>query len=228
MKTNNMENSRGKGRKSKSNWKQKEKSNTDSVGEIDEETELISPNDRGRPSGHLATTVTLVGNIVDMQGSLDQGGVEKGREEERTDKKDTRDGIEASEGTKHDDECEKGEATEKDSKDSENSVDSVERKESNGETVLAAEDEEAEEQEQEQVLEGEGLEEVEVVSEGTASLVKGAKNTGIAEMEEDCESRRIDTSKGEKEGTCSYRLRIDCVSVAFQLKSNTFVVATFS
>lgn len=83
MRTNGMENSRGKSRKVKANVKPKSsggngaKTSTDQLEVEDNETRLLSPVERAR-AGHLATTpVTPAGNIVDMQGSLDQGTPDK-------------------------------------------------------------------------------------------------------------------------------------------------------
>lgn len=84
MRTNGMENTHSKNRKHKSYTKQKLKSPTDSVD--DKETHILSSVDRIR-AGHLASTpVSAVGNIVDMQGSLDHGVADK-NEEERNDSK---------------------------------------------------------------------------------------------------------------------------------------------
>lgn len=72
MRTNGIENSRPKSRKIKTNQKQpKAKVNNDDLDESDTK-DLLSPVERIRDS-HLATTpITPAGNIVDMQGSLDQ------------------------------------------------------------------------------------------------------------------------------------------------------------
>ena len=90
MRTNGMENSRGKSRKSKINGKQKPlsvsgtKQSVDSVDIDEPEVRLLSPVERVRAS-HLATTpVTPAGNIVDMQGSLDQSTPDKSGEEAAT------------------------------------------------------------------------------------------------------------------------------------------------
>lgn len=80
MRTNSIENSRTKSRKIKNQSKQKVYVNTDEVDET-ETKELLSPVDRVR-AGHLATTpVTPAGNIVDMQGSLNQSTPEKPEDE---------------------------------------------------------------------------------------------------------------------------------------------------
>ncbi|XP_031779125.1 Golgi-specific brefeldin A-resistance guanine nucleotide exchange factor 1 isoform X2 [Nasonia vitripennis] len=71
MRTGNMENTRNKSKKSsKIHLKPKSKSN---LNEIDDpEAQLLSPVERVKVS-HLATTpITPAGNIVDMQGSLNQ------------------------------------------------------------------------------------------------------------------------------------------------------------
>ncbi|XP_043279451.1 Golgi-specific brefeldin A-resistance guanine nucleotide exchange factor 1 [Venturia canescens] len=87
MRTNGMENSRGKLRKGKNVGKQKSLGggvNKQTVDQNDEESEtrLLSPVDRAR-ADHLATTPVIpVGNIVDMQGSLDHGAPDKPNEEE--------------------------------------------------------------------------------------------------------------------------------------------------
>ena len=86
MRTNNMENSRSKNRRNKSHSKQKARQNTDSVGDNESQhIDIPSPTDRVRP-GCLTTPVTSVGNIVDMQGSLDQGSAEKAEEEKNENK----------------------------------------------------------------------------------------------------------------------------------------------
>ncbi|XP_017767139.1 PREDICTED: Golgi-specific brefeldin A-resistance guanine nucleotide exchange factor 1 [Eufriesea mexicana] len=76
MRTNGMESNRSKNRRNKSHFKQKAKQSTESIGE----NQLPSPTDRVR-SSCLTTPVNSVGNIVDMQGSLDQGSIEKADEE---------------------------------------------------------------------------------------------------------------------------------------------------
>lgn len=86
-----MESGRSKNRRNKNHLKQKAKASSDNVG--DSESQLQSPVDRVRPS-HLATTpVATAGNIVDMQGALDQGAAEKADEEKNVnkDKKDPND-----------------------------------------------------------------------------------------------------------------------------------------
>lgn len=86
MRTNNMENSRSKNRRNKSHSKQKARQNTDSAGDIESQhIDIPSPTDRVRP-GCLTTPVTSAGNIVDMQGSLDQGSAEKAEEEKNENK----------------------------------------------------------------------------------------------------------------------------------------------
>jgi hypothetical protein len=70
MRTGNMESTRSKSKKNKINLKPKIKSNLDEID--DAETQLLSPVERTKVN-HLATTpVTPAGNIVDMQGSLNQ------------------------------------------------------------------------------------------------------------------------------------------------------------
>lgn len=79
MRTNSIENTRGKNRKHKSYTKQKSKSTTD---DIDEKEPMISSSVDKIRTGHLATTpVSPVGNIVDMQGSLNHGSVDKNEDE---------------------------------------------------------------------------------------------------------------------------------------------------
>lgn len=73
-----MENTRSKNRKHKSYTKQKSKSTTD---DIDEKENISSAVDKIR-AGHLATTpVSPVGNIVDMQGSLNHRSIDKNEDE---------------------------------------------------------------------------------------------------------------------------------------------------
>lgn len=79
MRTNSIENTRSKNRKHKSYTKQKSKSTTDDIDE--KESNISSAVDKIR-AGHLATTpVSPVGNIVDMQGSLNHGSVDKNEDE---------------------------------------------------------------------------------------------------------------------------------------------------
>ncbi|XP_025992136.2 Golgi-specific brefeldin A-resistance guanine nucleotide exchange factor 1 [Solenopsis invicta] len=79
MRTNNMENTRSKNRKHKSYAKQKVKSTLDDSEE--KESHITSSVDKIR-AGHLATTpVSPVGNIVDMQGSLNHGSIDKNEDE---------------------------------------------------------------------------------------------------------------------------------------------------
>ncbi|XP_011870032.1 PREDICTED: golgi-specific brefeldin A-resistance guanine nucleotide exchange factor 1 [Vollenhovia emeryi] len=79
MRTNSIENSRSKNRKHKSYAKQKSKSVTDDIDE--KESNISSAVDKIR-ANHLATTpVSPVGNIVDMQGSLNHGSVDKSEDE---------------------------------------------------------------------------------------------------------------------------------------------------
>ena len=79
MRTNSMESTRSKTRKPKNHSKLKSSLNPEE--NEDTETHLLSPVDRVRVS-HLATTpVTPAGNIVDMQGSLDQSTPDKIEEE---------------------------------------------------------------------------------------------------------------------------------------------------
>lgn len=71
MRTGNLENTRSKSKKSsKIHLKPKSKSNLDEID--DQEAQLLSPVERVKVN-HLATTpITPAGNIVDMQGSLNQ------------------------------------------------------------------------------------------------------------------------------------------------------------
>ncbi|EFN64799.1 Golgi-specific brefeldin A-resistance guanine nucleotide exchange factor 1 [Camponotus floridanus] len=79
MRTNSIENTRSKNRKHKSYTKQKSKSITDDVDE--KEPLILNSVDRNR-ANHLATTpISPVGNIVDMQGSLDHGSIDKNEDE---------------------------------------------------------------------------------------------------------------------------------------------------
>jgi len=74
-----MENTRSKNRKHKNYTKQKSKSTTDDID--DKEPHISSSVDKIR-TGHLATTpVSPVGNIVDMQGSLNHGSIDKNEDE---------------------------------------------------------------------------------------------------------------------------------------------------
>ncbi|XP_072748156.1 Golgi-specific brefeldin A-resistance guanine nucleotide exchange factor 1 [Anoplolepis gracilipes] len=87
MRTNSIENTRSKNRKHKSYTKQKSKSVTDDIDE--KEPLILSSVDRIQAS-HLATTpVSPVGNIVDMQGSLDHGSIDKNEDEKNENKIDT-------------------------------------------------------------------------------------------------------------------------------------------
>lgn len=87
MRTNSIENTRSKNRKHKSYTKQKSKSITDDVDE--KEPLILSSVDRVQ-TNHLATTpVSPVGNIVDMQGSLDHGNIDKNEDEKSESKIDT-------------------------------------------------------------------------------------------------------------------------------------------
>ena len=87
MRTNSMESNRSKNRRNKSHFKQKARQNIDNVADIESQhIDIPSPTDRVRSPG-LVTPVTSVGNIVDMQGSLDQGSAEK-TEEEKNENKD--------------------------------------------------------------------------------------------------------------------------------------------
>jgi len=80
-----MENTRNsKNRKHKNYAKQKSKSTTDDIDE--KESNVSSAVDKIR-AGHLATTpVSPVGNIVDMQGSLNHGNVDKNEDEKNENK----------------------------------------------------------------------------------------------------------------------------------------------
>ncbi|XP_014204621.1 Golgi-specific brefeldin A-resistance guanine nucleotide exchange factor 1 isoform X2 [Copidosoma floridanum] len=95
MRTNSLENTKNKTKKSKiSNVKPKSKSNLDDID--DPETPLMSPVARVK-SNHLATTPTTpVGNIVDMQGCLNQANSEKVED----DKKDNTTGESKSDSSK--------------------------------------------------------------------------------------------------------------------------------
>jgi len=83
MRTNSIESTRTKNRKHKSYMKQKSKSVSD---DVDEKEHILNSVDRIR-TGHLATTpVSPVGNIVDMQGSLDHRSVDKNEDEKSENK----------------------------------------------------------------------------------------------------------------------------------------------
>lgn len=87
MRTNSIENTRSKNRKHKSYTKQKSKSITDDIDE--KEPLILSSVDKNR-TNHLATTpVSPVGNIVDMQGSLDHGSIDKNEGEKSESKIDS-------------------------------------------------------------------------------------------------------------------------------------------
>ncbi|KAL6262376.1 hypothetical protein P5V15_007465 [Pogonomyrmex californicus] len=84
MRANNMENTRSKSRKHKSYMKQKSKSITDDIDE--KEPHISSSVDKIR-ANHLATTpVSPVGNIVDMQGSLNHGSIDKNEDDKNENK----------------------------------------------------------------------------------------------------------------------------------------------
>ncbi|XP_024884450.1 Golgi-specific brefeldin A-resistance guanine nucleotide exchange factor 1 isoform X2 [Temnothorax curvispinosus] len=95
MRTNSIENTRSKSRKQKSYTKQKSKSTTEDVDE--KESSISSAVDKIR-ANHLATTpVSPVGNIVDMQGTLNHASVDKNEDEKseskiNVSKEDTKDG----------------------------------------------------------------------------------------------------------------------------------------
>lgn len=94
-----MENTRSKNRKHKNYAKQKLKSAADDVDE--KEPHIFSSVDKIRP-GRLATTpVSPVGNIVDMQGSLDHGN-DKNEEEKSENKSNNK-----KDGNKDSNECSK-------------------------------------------------------------------------------------------------------------------------
>ncbi|KZC11781.1 Golgi-specific brefeldin A-resistance guanine nucleotide exchange factor 1 [Dufourea novaeangliae] len=102
MRANSMENTRSKNRRNKNHFKQKAKPNLEDTG--DSEPQLLNSVDRAK-TGHLATTpVGSAGNIVDMQGSLDQGTTEKS-EDEKNDNKDNirKNSTEKDEGCKQED-----------------------------------------------------------------------------------------------------------------------------
>lgn len=88
MRTNGMENSRGKTRKGKNVGKQKSTSGGTNKQTVEQaegeenETRLMSPVDRARAENLATTPVTPAGNIVDMQGSLDHGTPDKLNEED--------------------------------------------------------------------------------------------------------------------------------------------------
>ncbi|XP_012270062.1 Golgi-specific brefeldin A-resistance guanine nucleotide exchange factor 1 isoform X2 [Orussus abietinus] len=78
MRTNSVDNTR-KNRKNKPHSKPKAKPTSEDIEEPD--AHLLSPVERIK-AGHLATTpITPAGNIVDMQGSLDQGTPERVEDE---------------------------------------------------------------------------------------------------------------------------------------------------
>ncbi|XP_012524648.1 Golgi-specific brefeldin A-resistance guanine nucleotide exchange factor 1 [Monomorium pharaonis] len=114
MRTNNMENTRSKNRKHKSYTKQKSKPTADDADE--KEQHVTSPVDKIR-AGHLATTpVSPVGNIVDMQGSLNHGSIDKNEDEKnenKINKDNTKDGNDCIK-TDKDQEANKKQEVEKD------------------------------------------------------------------------------------------------------------------
>ncbi|XP_031833133.2 sec7 domain-containing protein garz [Nomia melanderi] len=84
MRTNSMESTRSKNRRNKSHFKQKVKPNPEDTD--DSEVQLVNSVDRVK-TGHLATTpVAPAGNIVDMQGSLEQGTMENAEDEKNDNK----------------------------------------------------------------------------------------------------------------------------------------------
>lgn len=85
-----MENTRSKNKKHKSYAKQKPKSITDDVDE--KEPQILSSVDRIRASHSATTPISQAGNIVDMQGSLDHGSVDK-TENEKAESKLNKDGT---------------------------------------------------------------------------------------------------------------------------------------
>ncbi|XP_032687446.1 Golgi-specific brefeldin A-resistance guanine nucleotide exchange factor 1 [Odontomachus brunneus] len=100
MRTNSVESTRSKNRKHKSYVKQKSKSAVDDVD--DKESNILNSIDGIRAGGHLASTpVSPVGNIVDMQGSLDHGSADK-NEDEKNDRK-----VSGSKDTSGKNECSK-------------------------------------------------------------------------------------------------------------------------
>ncbi|XP_076292687.1 sec7 domain-containing protein garz [Lasioglossum baleicum] len=81
MRTDGMENTRSKNRRNKNHYKQKPKPNPEETD--DSEVQPLNSVDRVKPS-HLATTpVAPGGNIVDMQGSMDQGTTENTEDENK-------------------------------------------------------------------------------------------------------------------------------------------------
>lgn len=116
MRTNSIESSRSKNRKHKSYTKQKIKSATDDTNE--KESHIFNSVDKIRP-GRLATApVSLVGNIVDMQGSLDHGSIDRNEDEKSENKINNK-----NEGNKDSNECGKAadnqETNQKEDKDKE-------------------------------------------------------------------------------------------------------------
>jgi len=93
MRTNSIENTRNKNRKHKNYTKQKSKFTMDDID--DKEPHISSSVDKIR-TGHLATTpVSPIGNIVDMQGSLNHGSIDKNEDEKsesKINKDNTKDG----------------------------------------------------------------------------------------------------------------------------------------
>ncbi|KAK2588991.1 hypothetical protein KPH14_001840 [Odynerus spinipes] len=92
MRTNSMENTRPKHRKSKIHPKPRLKSNVDDM-EDSETSSLLSSVDRARAEHLAASSITPGGKIVDMQGSLDHGTSPDKTEDEKNDNKENNNKI---------------------------------------------------------------------------------------------------------------------------------------
>ncbi|XP_043262335.1 Golgi-specific brefeldin A-resistance guanine nucleotide exchange factor 1 isoform X1 [Colletes gigas] len=126
MRTDSMESTRSKNKRNKNHFKQKAKPNLNDLDEM--EAPLLSSVDRVKTDNLSTPTVSPVGNIVDMQGSLDQGTIEK-TEEEKSDTKDynKKDLNEKSEATKQESELDE-------QKKIQDETDTMECKENNNES----------------------------------------------------------------------------------------------
>ncbi|XP_015585956.1 Golgi-specific brefeldin A-resistance guanine nucleotide exchange factor 1 [Cephus cinctus] len=157
MRTNSMENTHTKARKSKSHSKQKSKFNPE---EAEESTESHL-NPAQREKGDLPTTrVTSTENIVDMQGSLDRSATEK-VEDEKSDKRN----IDKNEiTTESDKENENTDSTNKGKHDTKNEENEIKKNEINqsitSEKNNESQDESKEEKEKESVQIKESFDEV--------------------------------------------------------------------
>lgn len=178
MRTNSMENTRSKNRKNKNHYKQKAKSNPDDVE--DSETHLLSSVDKVK-AGHLATTpVSPTGNIVDMQGSLDNGTPDK-VEEEKCENKDIK---------KDANECGKQEENLDEKKIEEDVKEATESKEISDDTKTSVSSQETErvqpkEQEESKAVEKEEEDEQKQAIVETSSKQSATENQEIQSADDD-------------------------------------------